>query len=272
MPTAREPDPSENIEQYIGNAVQEARLARMRAKVPGEDWSQTFLAKRVFVSQSRISEVETGDAPPDTGLARKLESVLGLRSDQLVDLVRILEQATVKDYAKPFLRRQAQAELLHVCDRVVPGLLQTPDYARELLLSGQAGDPRRIESFIEQRMAWQAIWQREDPPWMSVVLAEPVLYGATEPQLKRLLDAQETANITLRVLPYRAGHILGHTTILTLPGGLRGAYTEGFSTGHYSEETARITRFQKVYDRLAADALTAEASTASIHEALRRFS
>ncbi|WP_433546870.1 helix-turn-helix domain-containing protein [Streptomyces sp. CA-294286] len=271
MPKAREPDPSENIEQYIGNVVQEARLARARAKIPGEDWSQTFLAKRVFTSQSRISEVETGDAPPDTELARKLESVLELRRDQLVNLVRILEQDTVRDYAKPFLRRQAQAELMHACGPVVPGLLQTPDYTRELLLSGQAGDPKDIESFVEQRMARQVVWERDSPPWMSAVLAESVLHGATGPQLKKLLEAQETPNITLRVLPNRAGHVLGTMMILTLPNGARGAYTEGFDTGHYSEELAQVLRFQKVYDRLAADSMSAEASTAAIHEALKRF-
>lgn len=271
MPKLREPDPSENIEQYIGNVVQEARLARARAKIPGEDWSQTFLAKRAFTSQSRISEVETGDAPPDTELARKLESVLELRPDQLVNLVRILEQNIVRDYAKTFLRRQAEAEMMHTSGFLVPGLLQTPDYARELMLTGQAADPSNIDALVEHRMARQAVWDRKTPPWMSCILGEAALHGSTGPQLKRLLDAQETPNISIRVLPNRAAQILGTMVILTLPGGIRGAYHEGFNTGHYSEEADQVMYLQKVYDRLADYALPVDASTAVVHEVLKRL-
>ncbi|MGW7412638.1 helix-turn-helix domain-containing protein [Streptomyces sp. NPDC054863] len=267
----REPDPSENIEQYIGNVVQEARLAKTRAKVPGEDWSQTFLARRVFASQSRISEVETGDTPPDTDLARKIELALGLRPDELVNLVKILEQATVRDYAKSYLLRQQSAEMLQTSSFLIPGLLQTPDYARELMQTGQAFAPQNVDSFVEQRMARHAIWEREDPPWMTAVLAEAALHTTTECQLKKLLDSQEEPNICIRILPNRAGQILGSLTILTFPGGVRGAYSEGFDTGRYSEEPDQVLRYQKVYDRLAAHALTPEASSAAIHDALKRF-
>ncbi|MCX5200328.1 helix-turn-helix transcriptional regulator [Streptomyces sp. NBC_00237] len=267
----REPDPSENIEQYIGNVVQEARLAKARAKVPGEDWSQTFLARRVFTSQSRISEVETGDAPPDTSLARKLESVLGLRPLELVNLVKILDQATYVGYAKPFLRRQQEAAMIHACGHIVPGLLQTADYTRELILTANAGTPEQVDRTIEQRRARQAVWERQDPPWMSVVLAESALYGATEPQLARLMETYGSPNITLRILPSRAGHIVGTMSILTLPNGTRGAYTEGFNTGSYSEEVSQVLWYQKVYDRLAARALAVEESATATQKALKRF-
>ncbi|MFI0983421.1 Scr1 family TA system antitoxin-like transcriptional regulator [Streptomyces sp. NPDC021093] len=271
MPKAREPDPSQNIEQYIGDTVQEARLAKARAKIPGEDWSQAFLGKRVFVSQSRISEVETGDVPPDVDLARKLESALGLRPDSLVNLIRILEQDIISDYAKPFLRRQAVAEMMHTSSFLVPGLLQTSDYARELMLTGQAADPRNVDALVEHRMTRQAVWEREDPPWMSCILAEAALHGSTGPQLERLLNAQEMPNISIRVLPSRAGHVLGTMTILTLPGGVRGAYHEGFDSGRYSEDADQVLFLQKVYDRLADHALTVDASTAAIHDALKRL-
>ncbi|MFJ2739410.1 Scr1 family TA system antitoxin-like transcriptional regulator [Streptomyces sp. NPDC087440] len=271
MPRVREPDPSENIEQYIGNVVQEARLAKMRAKIPGEDWSQRGLAVKVFSSQSRISEVETGDAPPDTALARKLEVVLGLRPDQLVNLVKILDQATFVGYAKPFLHKQQEAVMIHACGHIVPGLLQTADYTRELILTANAGSPEQVERTIEQRRARQAVWERADPPWMSLILAESALYGATEPQLARLLEAHETPNINLRVLPSRAGHIVGTLSVLTLPDGTRGAYTEGFNTGSYSEELSQVLWYQKVYDRLAARALAVEESAMAIQKALKRF-
>jgi transcriptional regulator with XRE-family HTH domain len=271
MPRTREPDPTQGIEQYIGNTVQEARLARARARTEGEDWSQAFLGKRVFVSQSRISEVETGDAPPDTDLARKLESVLDLRPRELVNLVKILEQSIIRDYAKTFLHRQAVAEMMHTSGFLVPGLLQTRDYARELMLTGRAADPSNIDALVEHRMARQAVWERDSPPWMTCVLAEAALYGSPASQLNRLLDAQETPNISIQVVPSRAAQVLGTMAILTLPGGIRGAYHEGFNTGHYSEEADQVMYLQKIYDRLAAHALTVDASTAAIHDVLKRL-
>ncbi|GGU83055.1 hypothetical protein GCM10010211_56270 [Streptomyces albospinus] len=267
-------DPGEGLEQYIGSKVRDARVDKARAKAEGCEWSQSYLAKRVFVSQTRISEVETGDVPPDRDLAGKLESVLDLPRDCLVDLVRILEQGTVLDYAKTYLRRQDKARIIHTAGSIVPGLLQTPDYIRELLLTGQAGDPTDLDSYVEQRMARQKLWEQADPPWMSAVIDEAALYRATAPQLERLLEAQGSPNITIQVLPFGAGHITGHIigtiAVLTLPNGARGAYTEGFLTGSYSEDAAEVIKYQRIYDRFAASSLTAEASTDKIHEVVKR--
>ncbi|MFC9883135.1 Scr1 family TA system antitoxin-like transcriptional regulator [Streptomyces libani] len=271
MPRTKDLDPSQGLEQYIGDLVQEARLARRKTRYEGGDWTQSYLASRVYVSQSRISEVETGDVPPDRDLAMKLEMTLGLRTGTLVNLVKFVEEATVRDYAKPFLRRQEEAQMFHAASFTIPGLLQTPDYARELLLSGQAGDPRDIDSYVEQRMARQHVWDGGDPPWMSLVLSEAALHQTTIPQLERLLVAQESPNISVQVLPFGAGHIMGTVYVLTLRNGARSAYTEGFLTGNYSEDVETVLRYQRVYDRLAASALTAEASTAKIHEALTRL-
>ena len=273
MPRVSEPDPSEGLEQYIGNMVQEARLARQKTKFEGHDWSQTFVAGRVFVSQSRISEVERGSVPPDRALAHKLEVTLGLPRDSLVNLIKIQEQETVLDYAKPYLERQKSAQLIHTVGFIVPGLLQTPDYARALLLSGQAGDPTDLDSYVDQRMARQSLWGREDPPWMSAVLDESVLFKSTVRQLERLLEAQETPRVSLQILPFEAsGHTLAPVvSVVTLQDGVRGAYTEGYRSGSYTEDTATVLLFQRVYDRLAASAMSAEASTDRIHEALKRL-
>src|SRR5262245_16528313 len=79
------------------------------------------------------------------------------------------------------------------------------------------------------------------------------------------------AQHSVQILPLGAGHIIGTLYVLTLPDGARGTYTEGFFTGNYSEDIETVMTFQRVYDRLAASALTSEASTDSIHEALKRL-
>ncbi|MFI1434372.1 DUF5753 domain-containing protein [Streptomyces lydicus] len=197
--------------------------------------------------------------------------MLDLPRDSLTNLLRILDQDTVRDYAKPYLARQDKAEMIHTAAFIVPGLLQTPDYVRELLLSGQAGDPTDIERFVDQRMERQQVWSWPNPPWLSAVLDESVLFKSTHKQLERLLEAQQDPRITLRILPFRAGQLFGTTTILTMSNGTRSAYTEGFSTGNFTEDSETVLRFQRVYDRLAASSITAEASTDRIHEALKRL-
>lgn len=261
MPGANELDPAESLEAYIGNQVREARRAK--------GWSQTDLAAKVFSNKSRISEVENGEAL-DQALAAKLGVVLEL-GDSLGDLVRIRDQQTVLDYAKPYLAKQEKAALIHTAGFIIPGLLQTPDYARELLLAGQNGDPAYIESYVEQRMERQKVWERDDPPWFTAVLDEAAIAHATAPQLERLREAQEQHNITLQLLPFGAGRITGTVAVLTQPDGSRGAYTEGFLTGRYSEEPHTVLRYQRVYDRLASSSLTTEATTVRIEEALKRY-
>ncbi|MFE6740915.1 helix-turn-helix domain-containing protein [Streptomyces tubercidicus] len=278
MTKTRDVDPSEGIEQYIGRTVQDARLALRKAKFEGHEWTQSYLATRVFVAQSRISEVETGDVPPDTELARNLEKALGVRSGTIENLVRILNRESVRDYAKPYVRRLPEAQMIHDFGLIVPGLLQTKGYASALVLAGQAGDPKDMKRFVDQRMERaKRLWEGENPPWMTAIIYEAVLRSdmgnpdAACEQLQHLLKAQEQPNISVRVLPFGAAIVSGSFTLLTLSNGRRATYTEGFSTGSYSDETAEVMRFQKVYDRLAEDAESAQRSSGLIHEALKRF-
>lgn len=283
MTKTRDVDPSQGLEQYIGRMVQDARLRRQQeAKEKGDfkdaPWSQAFVAKRTYTSQSRISEVETGEVPPDTDLAQKLEGTLGLDPDSLVNLVRILNQENVNDYARPYIRRLPEATMLYDFGLIVPGLLQTPGYARALVLAGQAGDPRRIQHIVDQRMERaRRVLSGEHQPWLTAIIYEAVLHcDMGEPevareQLEHLLKAQEQPNISVRVLPYTAAIVSGSFTLLTLNSGRRATYTEGFGTGSYSEETATVMQYQRVYDRLAEEALSARDSTGRIHEVLKRF-
>lgn len=59
---------------------------------------------------------------------------------------------------------------------MVPGLLQTPDYARELTRSvlPQLG-PRQIATLVQVRMARQAVLRAEPPLELWAVLDEAVL-------------------------------------------------------------------------------------------------
>ncbi|MGW2481800.1 helix-turn-helix domain-containing protein [Streptomyces sp. NPDC001571] len=276
MPRTRDLEPGDSLEQYIGNLVRDARAAMDQAE-GRKVWSQTRLAQRVFVSQTRISEVELGEVPPDRGLATKIERTLHMRPGSLVDLIKLLERENVRDYAKPFVRRQEEARLIHDFRLTVPALLQTSDYARALLVAGDA-DPKMVDAYVEQRMERRRLLEQDEPPWFAAIVDEAVLLRGTgsgsvmEAQLKVLLEAQEVPTTSIRILPLGSPHVIaGSFTLLTLASGVRGVYTEGFSTGSYTEDFADVMLYQRVHDRLAASALSVEASTALIHEAMKRF-
>ncbi|GHG18925.1 helix-turn-helix domain-containing protein [Streptomyces zaomyceticus] len=260
MPGAKDLDPGDSVEQYLGNVVREARLAL------GREWTQAYVGGKVFSSGSRLSAIELGEDPPDRDLARKLEVVLRLPAGTLVNLVKILTEQNVRDYAKTYMRRQLEATAMHEFSIVVPGLLQTDGYARAVMGAGLAGDPAQIGDYARRRLERQAVLDRPDPPWMMIVLDEACLRRdmgggqVMREQIEHLLAMCERPHVNVQVLPMKGEPVPGSLALLTLPKGERGAYTEGFSTGNYTEEPREVMRFQRVYDLLQQGALGVRAS------------
>ncbi|MFI8369120.1 Scr1 family TA system antitoxin-like transcriptional regulator [Streptomyces sp. NPDC085466] len=260
MPGPQDLEPGESIEQYLGNVVREARLAL------GRDWTQAYVAGKTFSSGTRISEIERGEDPPDRELARRLEIVLRLPPGTLVNLVKILTERTVRDYAKTYLRRQLEATAIHEFSIVVPGLLQTAGYARAAMQAGLAGTPAQIDDYARRRLDRQAVLDRPDPPWMMLVLDEACLRRdmggpqAMREQIEHLLTMGERPQVNIQVLPMKGAPVAGSVSLLTFAKGQRGAYTEGFNTGNYTEDPADVMHFQRVYDLLQQAALGVRAS------------
>jgi Domain of unknown function (DUF5753) len=94
---------------------------------------------------------------------------------------------------------------------LVPGLLQTADYARAVPSTRPHTSADEIEELVTARLARQALLARADPPLLYVLLDEGVLHrpvGTSEvmaAQLARLADLSEQTYVTLQVIPYSAG-------------------------------------------------------------------
>lgn len=270
MPAPRELDPTHSVAAFLGHKV---RTEREKL-----GWRQEDLAAKVFISRVRITKIELGDDPPNPTLARRLDQVLGLGSD-LENLSKLLDNAQVRDYAKLYLARQLEAVAMHDFSIVVPGLLQTEEYARALMLVGQAGDPAEIDRYVVRRIARQEVWARSEPPWMWTILDAAVLRrrvtsdrDGMRKQIEKLREMSELPHINVQILPDAAPMVAGSFSLVTLSNGDRGAYTEGFETGAYTEEPSRVARFQRVYDRLHAYALSEDASTVLIEKAIKEYS
>lgn len=108
---------------------------------------------------------------------------------------------------------------------VIPGLLQTPDYAREVM--SQWAPKSDVQRQVELRMRRQESFEREDAPKATFILDEPALRrhiggpAVLKAQLRRLLELMTNQNIDIEVIPHTAGAapaMMGSFILMTFAG------------------------------------------------------
>ncbi|MET7904822.1 helix-turn-helix transcriptional regulator [Streptomyces sp. NPDC005355] len=158
-----------------------------------------------------------------------------------------------------YMALEAEAvSLWHFAVSVLPGLLQTPGYAREVLAAGGLQEPELTQQ-VEARMGRRELLEGTDSPPFRVILSEAVLrtamrdVGAWREQLDYLIEAMERSNVTLHVLPFSAGmHGLDSTAVkfLRLPDSRTVAYVENAYRGELIEECSPVEHLQRAYDAM----------------------
>ncbi|MER6813822.1 helix-turn-helix transcriptional regulator [Spirillospora sp. NPDC000708] len=152
---------------------------------------------------------------------------------------------------------------------LVPGLMQTEEYAREVIGSGiSLGTPPAVDGLVEVRMRRQQVLFGPKPPHLWVIASEAVLrqqFGGSrvmKAQLRRLVELSLLPNVTFQVLPFEVG---GHpglngsfTTLVTSE--LSVVLVENLTTGWYLEDPVEIRRYDVVFDHQRARALSPSAS------------
>ncbi|MFE9066034.1 Scr1 family TA system antitoxin-like transcriptional regulator [Streptomyces violaceusniger] len=240
-----------------------SRVRRLRTAA---GLTQAELGERTHVVSTRITQIERASgAKPTFELARTLDTVLGADS-LLVDMWPYVYREAFPDWSRAFMAYSERAvSIRQYAAHVVPGLLQTRDYARAVLsldplLSGE----QQLEERVLARLGRQERLCSPDRPELWVVLDEAVLrrpiggHAAMRAQLGRLLEAATERRTTVQVLPFdQGGHeaMGGSMTVLTLPDGVEVSYKEGADFGQLVEEPTDVKRYAVTYDRLRAASL-----------------
>ncbi|WP_406467887.1 helix-turn-helix domain-containing protein [Streptomyces hirsutus] len=164
-----------------------------------------------------------------------------------------------------YMALEAEAvSLWHFAVSVLPGLLQTPGYAREVLAAGGLKG-KELDQQVDARMGRRELLEGEKAPSFRTILSEAVLrtplrdVGEWRGQLEYLADVAERSNVTVHVLLQSAGvHGLLSADVwyLLLPEGRTVAYTENGYQGELIEEPGPVVRLQKTYDTVRDLALT----------------
>jgi transcriptional regulator with XRE-family HTH domain len=203
----------------------ELRRLRERTGLTGEE-----VAHRLGWSGSKISRIELHRIGVKQSDLRELLTLYGVdesHRDELMALAREsnkkgwLEKATASFPAEYAAYLHAEAEAKSVWNwepLVVPGLLQTPDYARAMMQGWQsmfALPPGDTERRVEARVLRQQLLTRDPPLELSVVMDESVLsrrFGdaaVMHRQLSHLVEITKLPNVEIRVLRLDGDHPIG---------------------------------------------------------------
>ncbi|MEV4611308.1 DUF397 domain-containing protein, partial [Kitasatospora sp. NPDC049258] len=162
--------------------------------------------------------------------------------------------------------------------QLVPGILQTADYARVLFRGlDPLASPEVIDERVAVRLARQRLLTADNAPRLLVVLDEGVLlrnYGGPEVmrrQLIHLLRMARLPNVVIRVAPFGTGACAAFDqsfTLLTLPHEPDVIYTEGIHRGQLVDDPARYAEWSYRYDLLLSESLSDSSSLARIRSAM----
>ncbi|MFF0469590.1 helix-turn-helix domain-containing protein [Micromonospora zamorensis] len=176
-------------------------------------------------SESKISRMELGRVGFKERDVSDLLTLYGVTEEHERDaLLKLARDANspgwwhrygdvLPTWFQSYLGLEAAAALIRTYEvQFVPGLLQTGDYARAVVLLGHGtAGPDEIERRVALRMQRQQLLHRENPPQLWAVVDEAALRrpiggpAVMRGQLTALIEATKSPNIRLQVIPFAAG-------------------------------------------------------------------
>jgi hypothetical protein len=229
----------------------------------------------IRASGSKISRLELGRVSfkeRDVADLLDLYGVTGEQKDQLLQLTHEANatpwwqkyREVVPDWFQVYVGLEEAAALIRIYEvQFVPGLLQTEDYARAVVMQGAPSlSPEEIDSRVAVRMGRQKLFSRENPARLWAIVDEAALrrpIGSRDVlagQVNRLIDATSEPNITLQVMPFKhGGHAAegGAFTIMRFPEADLPdmVYMEYLTGAHYIDKPDDVELYAAVMERLS---------------------
>ncbi len=233
----------------------------------------------IRASESKISRMELGRVPfKERDVADLLTLYQVTDEAERAPLLALANAANVPgwwhrygdvlaDWFQPYLGLEEAASMVRTYEvQFVPGLLQTPDYARAVITAGNRGaDDAEAERRVAMRMARQEVLSRAAPPRLWAVIDEAALRrpigGASvmRGQLQALIEKTGLGQVIVQVMPFRfGGHAAesGAYTILRFPEPDLPdvVYLEHLTGAIYLDKRSDVDRYLDNMERLCAQA------------------
>jgi transcriptional regulator with XRE-family HTH domain len=263
-----------------------AELRRLREK---QRLSCKDVALAVDCSESKISRMETGErglySDDVAAILGFLRAPTSLRHE-LLALVRDGEERNWHEIHgklptnwKDLIRFENDATAIYNYEPlVVPGLAQTPDYARAVI---HGTNPRlteaEVETLVATRLSRQVILSKRNAPTVQLMLDEMVLRrpvsepGVLRAQLQHLLSLSERRNVSVQVVPFAAGThpgLSGSFVLLEFASEPALAHVESRSSSSFLEEDEHLDAVTLAWRGLRAVALSPDDSAQLIADVI----
>jgi transcriptional regulator with XRE-family HTH domain len=281
---------SANPPSYIPS-VRARRLARsLREAREQADIRVTAAAARLGWSQPKLSKIEGARTKPSERDVADLLDLYGVTTPDRDAILALAREADKRgwwtDYIDvlhgPYVALEdASEQILGWAPQVIPGLLQTPEYAYEIMRAGHPNEPDDVERRVRARIQRQLLLSRgHAPARLHVILDESILekpVGGAEimrDQLYKVAGEAHRPNVTVQVLPKTTGThagLEGAFIVLQFgePADPDVAYVEGVHGVVYLESPQAVAECNVRFEALHKQALDHDESVSLIKEAAK---
>ncbi|MBQ0926611.1 helix-turn-helix domain-containing protein [Saccharopolyspora endophytica] len=262
--------------------------AELRRHRRAADMTTTQVGEGIGKAHSYVSRVENGKQVPTEADLASLLFVLRVNGDEREQLLELGKAASDPDWLAPGVDRQLAAlteyertakRIIAVEPLLVPGLLQTFDYARETVAAfGSSG--AEAEQSAMTRLGRQHVLTDEPPTTLDAFIGDFALRNSMcapevmRDQLHRLLDRGQRPNITIRVVPMAqppAEVIRGSWTLMTFEDTRPVVYIEPFGSTAAITDRRTVTRCEAAVDALHEKAMSPAASAELIADLVKEM-
>lgn len=242
--------------------------------------SITEVATRLGWQGSKLSRIENRQIGISTADVRRLLDLYGVddprQVNRLLDIARRARErgwwesygATLPTETRTMIGIEAEASLIQTYHQaLVPGLLQTPDYARAVIRAARPSDSQEIiDQRVEVRLARQALLEEKDAPQLWVVINEGAIrqvVGSSAimaAQLRHLTEERDRLNVVIQVLPFSAGEhpaMVGSFSLYSFPAQdeTGAVYIETMNSALILEKPHDLETYGDAFNRIRAAAL-----------------
>lgn len=258
-------DDSDEARSGLALFAAELRAVRVKAGLTRE-----MLAAQVNYSASLIGMVEGMHRVPQRDFAERCDEAFATAGTS-ARLQQAARTAPLPSWFRPWAEIETTAVQLRLFEHaVVPGLLQTEEYARAMLAVQPAIQEDELAALVTARLDRQAALTRDgDPPIVWAVLDESVLMrpigggNIMREQVLHLAHLADQPNITVQIVPLAAGAhcgLAGAFAIADLAGAGEAVYLDSVTDGYIAENPTVVARVIMTFNTLRSEALPRRAS------------
>ncbi|MGW0703717.1 helix-turn-helix domain-containing protein [Streptomyces sp. NPDC002867] len=263
-----------------------SELRRLRERT---GLSSTQAARLLGVGQGQLSNVETARFGVSAARIRAMADIYSCADDAFIDALATMAEDRSRGWWEEYRDILPTglldlAELEHHGTRLrtahtahIPGLLQTPEHAREIFRQAIPElSPPDIEHRISHRMKRQAVLYRAEPMPYQAIIHEAALrmqFGGPDvarTQLEHLLKAGRLDHVTIRVVPFATGSYPGSgQTINYVHGPVPQLDTVQLDQSHgtaFVDGADELAQYRELFARLESLALDPDESRTFIRE------